>query len=187
MCPNIALMTYRTGGIDADLPVFSMVDGALAESRLEAFRVDQPYQIAVLTDFCNECGNCVTACPTSGTPYTDKPRLYLDEEEFLDQDANAFMVRADGGAVTVLGRFDGATHRLFVNGSIEYHGPTVTATFDDAFEFVSAEGTAAGTEGEIRLVPAAVMYTLWKGLAESMPELPMSTTAGTRIPAPELS
>ena len=32
----------------------------------------------MLTDFCNECGNCVTFCPTSGEPYRDKPRLYLD-------------------------------------------------------------------------------------------------------------
>jgi NADPH-dependent glutamate synthase beta subunit-like oxidoreductase len=185
VCPNIALMTYRTAGLSADLPVFSMHDGGLAQTRLEAFRIDQPYQIAVLTDLCNECGNCVTACPTSGTPYTDKPRLYLDEDEFLDQDANAFMVYDGTDTVTVLGRFAGDTHRLSINGSIDYHAPSITATFDDAFEFVSAEGTEVGVDGEISLAPAAVMFALWKGLHESMPELPTVTAGGTRIREPE--
>ena len=185
VCPNIALMTYRTDGLSADLPVFSMHDGGLAQTRLERFRVDQPYQIAVLTDFCNECGNCVTACPTSGTPYTDKPRLYLDEDEFLDQDTNAFMVLDGADGVTVLGRFSGDTHRLSINGSIDYRAPAISASFDDGFGFVSAEGTEVGVDGEISLAPAAVMYALWKGLDESMPELPRAATGGTRIPEPE--
>ena len=73
------------------------------------FVVDQRLQIAVLTDFCNECGNCVTACPTSGRPYLDKPRLYLDRADFEAQASNAFMLL--GGGV-IEARFDGATHRL---------------------------------------------------------------------------
>jgi NADPH-dependent glutamate synthase beta subunit-like oxidoreductase len=185
VCPNIALMTYRSEAVSAELPTFASNGGVLTRTGTEHFAVDQPYQIAVLTDLCNECGNCVTACPTSGTPYVDKPRLYLDDGEFLAEETNAFMVRHDTDAVTVLGRFGGSTHRLSINGSVAYEGPALRATFDGDLGFVSAEGTPNGDDGEVSLAPAAIMYTLWKGLNDSMPELPTATDAGTRIQAPE--
>ncbi len=68
----------------------------------QAYRAEQSLQIAVLTDFCNECGNCETFCPTAGEPYRDKPRLYLDRAEFEAQSDNAFMLfdgRLGRGAV----------------------------------------------------------------------------------------
>ncbi|NIT94709.1 MAG: hypothetical protein GWM91_04295, partial [Actinobacteria bacterium] len=68
--------------------------GAVEIRDPKRFVVDQPLQIAVLTDFCNECGNCVTFCPTSGEPYRDKPRLYLDRADFLAESDNAFMMHA---------------------------------------------------------------------------------------------
>jgi putative selenate reductase len=57
VCPNLALQTYE-------------VDPAAAGLR-------QRYQVAVIADLCNECGNCTTFCPTSGKPYRDKPRHTL--------------------------------------------------------------------------------------------------------------
>ena len=67
VCPNLALQTY-----EAD------VAGSTARQR---------YQVAVLADLCNECGNCTTFCPTSGRPYRDKPRLYVDREGLESIDA----------------------------------------------------------------------------------------------------
>ena len=46
------------------------------------FSISQDIQIINIGDFCNECGNCTTFCPTSGDPYKDKPRFYLTEESF---------------------------------------------------------------------------------------------------------
>ena len=60
VCPNLALQTYE-------------VDPATSGLR-------QRYQVAVIDNLCNECGNCATFCPTSGRPYRDKPRLYVDIE-----------------------------------------------------------------------------------------------------------
>jgi len=185
VCPNIALMTYQTDTFVADLPEYSVTAEGLTPSGSRQYRIDQPYQIAVLTDFCNECGNCVTACPTSGKPYVDKPRLYLDKPEFDEQADNAFMISDDGDVVTVLGKFSGATHELSINGSIEYRSPGITATFDEAFNVTSA---AAGSspEGTVSLDAAATMYTLWRGLARSMPEIPTVEPGGTFIDAPSL-
>ncbi len=187
VCPNMALMTYQQAPFSAVLPSFSYDDGALVESGRVAFSVDQPHQIAVLADFCNECGNCVTACPTSGKPYEDKPRLYLDRVEFDAQDGNAFMVESEGDAVSITARFGGETHHMSVNGSVDYVSPAVVASFDQAFELVSATpGEEASGAGDISLEAAATMFAVWKGLDASMPELPMAGKGGTRISAPKL-
>jgi putative selenate reductase len=61
VCPNLALQTYE-------------VDPAATGLR-------QRYQVAVIADLCNECGNCTTFCPTSGRPFRDKPRLYVNREQ----------------------------------------------------------------------------------------------------------
>jgi putative selenate reductase len=60
VCPNLALQTYEVDPVASGLR--------------------QRYQVAVIADLCNECGNCTTFCPTSGRPYRDKPRLHVDRE-----------------------------------------------------------------------------------------------------------
>ena len=55
--------------------------GSLVAFGEESFHVAQKYQVLVLTDFCNECGNCVTFCPTAGHPYKDKPKNPLTERQ----------------------------------------------------------------------------------------------------------
>jgi putative selenate reductase len=35
-----------------------------------------------LGDYCNECGNCATFCPTKGAPYQDKAKFHLTAESF---------------------------------------------------------------------------------------------------------
>ena len=119
VCPNLAMFTYQ-------------VD-----------QRDQPYQVAVLADLCNECGNCTTFCPTSGAPFRDKPRLYLNREDFDAQQDNAFMVFRDGDRWAIDSRQQGTTEHLELNSGQD----TVDA------------GHAA-------------MHTLLKGLQQSMPYLP---------------
>ena len=151
----------------------------------EAYRAEQALQIAVLTDFCNECGNCVTACPTSGKPYEDKPRLYLNREEFDAEASNAFMLERDGDTAIVLSRFEGETHRMSINGSVEYSSPAVSATFDGSFALESATPGASLSDGDaVSLTPAATMFAVWKGLDQSMPQLPVAAVGGTRIEHP---
>lgn len=92
VCPNLALQTYASD---------------------EQGR--QAYQVAVIADLCNECGNCTTFCPTSGRPYRDKPRLYLNRQDFDEQQDNAFMVFHENGAWSMDGRFAGHTHHIGLN------------------------------------------------------------------------
>jgi putative selenate reductase len=49
---------------------------------LETVQVEQHYQVLNIGDYCNECGNCTTFCPTSGSPYLDKARFHVTAESF---------------------------------------------------------------------------------------------------------
>jgi len=186
VCPNMALMTYQMSPFRAELPALAVDNGAVAVGEKATFRVDQSLQIAVLTDFCNECGDCVTACPTSGEPYRDKPRLYLDRADFESQSDNAFWVSRDGDTSVVEARFGGETHSLAINGQVEYTTPALRAILEpDTLALVAAETGAGATDGQqLTLEPAAQMYTLWRGLDGSMPQIPHAGVAGTRIGHP---
>jgi putative selenate reductase len=190
VCPNMAISTYETAPVRADLPVLAVVDGAAAVTGSQPFTIEQRLQVAVLTDLCNECGNCVTACPTSGRPYVDKPRLYLDREAFEAQASNAFMLLGDG---VVEGRFDGETHRIAVApgepdrplGRLEYTTPRVRAVLDsDTLALVEATPTGSADGETLSLQPAAVMATLLAGVTGSLPHLPVAAAGGTRVAHP---
>jgi putative selenate reductase len=120
VCPNLALFTYRTD------------------------RQQQPYQVAVLADLCNECGNCTTFCPTSGAPYRDKPRLYLDRADFEAQDDNAFMIMRQGETWEMDARRAGRTEHIELNGKQEER-------FDDMYTLLQ------GVQQSLPFLPA-----VWK-------------------------
>ena len=185
VCPNMALVTYGMDRFTAALPALTVADGAVTIGETADFVVDQTFQIAVLTDFCNECGNCVTACPTAGTPYRDKPRLYLDRADFEAETDNAFMTWMDGTGSIVEARVGGETHHMSINGKVEYDSPSLTAVLESGtLRLESAQPGPDATEGQaLSLDPAATMYTLWRGL-QSMPQLPQAKTAGTKVAHP---
>jgi len=54
--------------------------------RDNTIEINQPYQIINIGDYCNECGNCTTFCPTAGQPFKDKPKFHLTEDSFNNAD-----------------------------------------------------------------------------------------------------
>jgi putative selenate reductase len=134
VCPNLAIQTYR-----------SEHPGR------------QPFQVAVIADLCNECGNCTTFCPTSGRPFRDKPRLYLNRNDFEQQADNAYLVTRHGDTWHIEARYDGKTLHADLDGP----------NSDDPL--------------------AAEMCVLLEGLSQSLPFLPtmtMNTDTG-RIQQPD--
>jgi putative selenate reductase len=150
--------------------------------------------VAVLTDLCNECGDCVTACPTAGRPYLDKPRLYLDEADFAAQPDNAYRILGDGA---IEGRFGGATHRLERRPGepiCVYEAPGLRMVLQGT-TLAALEVAVTGTlePGERSLVPAAMLAAIQDGITRSTPHLPTAAShAGdaigsrTRVPEPAL-
>jgi putative selenate reductase len=190
VCPNLALLTYETASIRADVPVLVARDGALVPVGTRPFEVAQRFQVAVLADLCNECGTCVTACPTAGRPYVDKPRLYVDAADFAAEPDNAFRILGDGA---IEGRFSGETHRLDRwpgEESCVYRAPGLRAVLDaTTFAVLEVEATGPVGEGERSLAPAAVLTALLAGITGSVPHLPTvgdATGGDTRVADPAL-
>ncbi len=77
VCPNLALFAYDTAIKDYPVYRVSVQNGEEKITPVSPFSIRQEHQIVHLADWCNECGNCNTFCPTSGAPYKEKPHLYL--------------------------------------------------------------------------------------------------------------
>jgi putative selenate reductase len=102
VCPNRANMTYSLDPIEYCVQQVVPNGNDTRIEELEKVRISQPFQIINIGDFCNECGNCTTFCPTSGAPYRVKPKFYLTHESFAsEQNGYMFMngilkARVDG-------------------------------------------------------------------------------------------
>lgn len=173
VCPNLALLTYRVDPFEARLPSLCQDDAQNSPATDTMFRACQAFQVAVLADFCNECGNCVTFCPTAGAPYRDKPRLYVDRAEFEAQHDNAFMLLG-GDRPAMESRWSGETLRIELGSRLEYSGPEFRAWIDPAdFGVERVEANEKAADGSAPpLLPCAAMYVLMKGLMQSMPHFP---------------
>ena len=187
VCPNLALLTYETGSFDVRLPELRFEKDEFRVAAGKPYQVTQPFQVAVLTDFCNECGNCTTFCPTSGQPYRDKPRLYLDRADFEEQSDNAFLVSRDEGVWALDAHRQGAKHRIELNGKLDYTGPAFRARIDP-LTFGIEHAEARGRDTTCSLEPCAEMFVLLTGIQRSLPflptALPVDSAAAGRIAHP---
>ena len=82
VCPNVAFHSYETSPHSYPLQKICVQNGKVEILKDIEFRIEQKHQILHLADWCNECGNCTTFCPTAGSPYREKPHLYFTKESF---------------------------------------------------------------------------------------------------------
>jgi hypothetical protein len=75
---------------------------------------------------------------------------------------------------------------MSINGQVDYAAPAFTATLErESLTLVSAEPAAGAVDGQfLSLEPAAQMYALWRGLDNSMPQLPTAGVEGTKVAHP---
>ncbi len=175
VCPNRAFLTYSQKPIEVSLPQLRVQRGQVKVEAGAPYRVEQRFQVCVLTDFCNECGNCVTFCPTAGRPWHDKPRLYVNRAEFEAQTENAFRLFRDGPTWILQARWSGHTHEIALNHDLRYQAPGLQAELDAktlAVRKVTAPNAAEGAL--ISLDSCAAMWTLLRGLRDSAAHLPTS-------------
>jgi putative selenate reductase len=82
VCPNLAFHSYTTRPWQTKLQKVTGNNGVYEVTEAGTFRIEQERQILHLADWCNQCGNCGTFCPSAGKPYRDKPHLYLTYNSF---------------------------------------------------------------------------------------------------------
>jgi putative selenate reductase len=94
VCPNLANHTYKVKPSRYSIQrAVKKEDGSITIEEIDTFSVAQPYQVLNIANFCNECGNCTTFCPSSGAPYKDKPRVFLTKNSFDEADNGFFCER----------------------------------------------------------------------------------------------
>jgi putative selenate reductase len=179
VCPNRANYTFFVAPVSLTLPRVSCQQRGLAVTGKELFRLDQPRQILHVDDLCNECGNCATFCVHEGKPYLDKPRLFLKESDFEQEENNAFYVERGARGWTIRRREGRKESRLSVeNGSdeVSFENDLLRMTISSADFQVRAMEMRKDFRGEFSLAGPAEMYVILTGLSTSLPFLPFEET-----------
>jgi putative selenate reductase len=150
VCPNRANLAYATAPLRLDLPRLVQRGGRLVAEGSQPFQVEQAVQTLNIADFCNECGNCTTFCPSAGAPYQDKPRFWIDAEGFRTAQGDAFRMERGPAGLVLEARLGGREHRLEVGpDETRYRSGQISARFrtgswafgDCSVQGVLAEGT----------------------------------------------
>ncbi len=95
VCPNLANQTYEIEPFEAEIPKIKIIGQRRSIEKDRVFQIKQKYQTFNIADWCNECGNCATFCPTNGKPYSDKPKIHLSKESFLQSPFGYFISKND--------------------------------------------------------------------------------------------
>lgn len=129
VCPNLANYYYEIDPFSIKFPLIEFSNGEYKVVGHQTFSVDQKYQILNLYDFCNECGNCDTFCPTAGAPYKVKPRFCFNEDSFKNED-NVYMKNDD----KLFYKNNGNLSTLFIKDhKIIFADKHYDAVFDEQF------------------------------------------------------
>ena len=83
VCPNFANYSYEIEPVSYYLQkAIQLENGEIEVENEGLFEINQKYQILNIANFCNECGNCNTFCPTNSAPYKEKPKFWLTKSSF---------------------------------------------------------------------------------------------------------
>lgn len=131
VCPNLANFSYNIFPVSYRLQKASVSEtGEISLSADRLFEVKQPYQIINIADFCNECGNCATFCPTSGAPYLDKPKLHLTTRSFNESDSGYMLSVLNNRTILIFKQKGGIKTLTEKEGEYIYETDHVYARFE---------------------------------------------------------
>ena len=115
VCPNLALYPYFIEPVKYQLQKVVKTNGEFNILHDRDFIIKQSPQILHIADWCNECGNCTTFCPTAEAPYKKKPHIYLNRDAFENDDDCYFLDYRNGSDPVFLYRKDGHLAQLKEN------------------------------------------------------------------------
>lgn len=165
VCPNRANYSYRVP--EQKLLLQKAIRNATNEIVFEddgALDIRQQYQVLNIADLCNECGNCTSFCPTSGKPFSDKPRFFMNISKFNDSEYG-FYLKVFPDKTTLIRKSDEEIKTLTLeNGKYFYEDDQVQACFlDPGFEMIHVKFFEPGLK-EYHFREAAEMYVLLQGM-----------------------
>ena len=94
VCPNFANYSYEIAPVRYNLQKAVILDNSSIEFQSDkVFEVKQKYQILNIANFCNECGNCNTFCPTGSAPFKEKPKFFLTISSFNEAEEGYYLAK----------------------------------------------------------------------------------------------
>lgn len=93
VCPNKAFFGFEIKPEELAIPFVKYDDNTFKVKSKRNLEIRQKFQVLNIADWCNECGNCTTFCPTAGAPYKDKMRLHFDKESFKNETSGFLLVK----------------------------------------------------------------------------------------------
>jgi putative selenate reductase len=152
VCPNRANAGYSLTPFRKQMSKIVVKNGEYTIERDKDFVIEQVYQILYIADYCTDCGNCTTFCPTSGRPFADKPNIALCEESFNSLE-KGFWNKGDH----ILYRMNNMVYRLEpVQNGYVYSSPKFRVQLDENFTVKNVE-LMGQRSGDISLHPAVDM------------------------------
>ncbi len=156
VCPNLANLTFFTTPKDYPVYLIYKNEDGFAYEKTRVLSLKQKTQIINLGDFCNECGNCTTFCPTAGDPYKDKPRFFLSEDSFQREDSGYWLSES-----TLWFKEREQVHRITVNRHlIEYEDKNIRVSADQT-TYIPQEVQFKNDKTEILLERMTEMILLY--------------------------
>ncbi len=160
VCPNRANIYYTVEPMAFTIQKVKRSDNGIQIEDVETVKISQYYQIINIGDFCNECGNCTTFCPTDGAPYQVKPTFYLSETAFGQED-NGYYLKGYALKAKVEGNLETLTRQ---DEEFFYETETLKATFDPEHFTLKKAAFLTDDLESVELRHAAKMCYLMKSL-----------------------
>lgn len=129
VCPNRANMYYQAEAVEIPRWRIDFNETGYEIIPNGFLTVDQKVQVLNIADFCNECGNCTTFCPTSGKPFIDKPRFCLTEKAF-NRTENSYFLKKEESRTILLHRESDQIYKLTKTaGNYLFESPELEVDF----------------------------------------------------------
>ncbi len=160
VCPNFANLSFQSEVFE--MPIYQAMksNGSIKIDVVDKISIRQKNQILNIGDFCNECGNCTTFCPTSGDPYKIKPRFHLTKESFDIEDSGYFLT---GNSITFKNKNE-ISSLSETNDKFVFENNKITAKFDKEKLTILEINFKDSSAKNVNLRMAAEMIYLIKSL-----------------------
>lgn len=163
VCPNLAFHSYEVEPVKFNLQKIEISGEGYEISEVGIFEINQTRQILHLADWCNECGNCTTFCPSSGSPYLEKPHLYLTRQVF-EKENDGFYLDNLPDIKTIFQKIGDLEMSLQKkNGEFIFQSNGVKILLDSQSFSIKKVENPYNFHGVVSLKDAAIMKSLMTG------------------------
>jgi len=164
VCPNFANYSYEITPISYQLQKAVVSEnGKIEILHDKTFEVKQKYQILNIANFCNECGNCNTFCPTSSAPYKEKPKVYLTIKSFKENESGYYLSKLEEKNVLIYKEGESIKTLTELKNEYVYETDYIVATLNKKdFSIIEAKSKVNCVK-EAHFEQAAIMSVIIKG------------------------